>query len=102
MKCTHQVLTGVTGFGVRDGTPEANRLQLHIEAPGVTMALLQEELKHTSLAVLSSPGYDFDYFRGYIIDKVTIYPCKNESKIKYFSIVLELGIKLLFILFQGV
>jgi len=34
-------------------------------------------------------NYDFDYFRGYIIDKVTIYPYKSDSRIKYFLIVIE-------------
>ena len=34
-------------------------------------------------------NYDFDYFRGYIIDKVTIYPYKSDTRIKYFLIVIE-------------
>ena len=34
-------------------------------------------------------NYDFDYFRGYIIDKVTIYPYKSDARIKYFLIVIE-------------
>ena len=50
------VLTsGGTGFGPRDFTPEAVRPLLHKEAPGVAHALIQEGLKHTSLAVLSRP-----------------------------------------------
>ena len=50
------VLTsGGTGFGARDFTPEAVRPLLHKEAPGVAFALVQEGLKHTSLAVLSRP-----------------------------------------------
>ena len=50
------VLTsGGTGFGPRDFTPEAVRPLLHKEAPGVALALIQEGLKHTSLAVLSRP-----------------------------------------------
>lgn len=34
-------------------------------------------------------NYDFDYFRGFIIDKVTIYPYKKDARIKYFLIVIE-------------
>ena len=47
--------SGGTGFGPRDLTPEAIRPILHREAPGVAQALLNEGLKHTSLAVLSRP-----------------------------------------------
>ena len=34
-------------------------------------------------------NYDFDYLRKYIIDKVTIFPFKKDSKIKYFLLVIE-------------
>jgi hypothetical protein len=34
-------------------------------------------------------NYDFDYFRKYVIDKVTLYPYKKDSKIKYFLLVIE-------------
>ena len=34
-------------------------------------------------------NYDFDYFRGFIIDKVTIFPYKKDARIKYFLIVIE-------------
>jgi gephyrin len=47
--------SGGTGFGTRDVTPEAVRVLLHREAPGVAQALLNEGLKHTPLAVLSRP-----------------------------------------------
>jgi gephyrin len=49
------ITSGGTGFGPRDVTPETIRPLLHREAPGVVMALLNEGLKHTPLAVLSRP-----------------------------------------------
>jgi gephyrin len=47
--------SGGTGFGIRDGTPEAVRPLLHREAPGIAQALLNEGLKFTPLAVMSRP-----------------------------------------------
>ena len=38
--------TGGTGFGLRDGTPEAVAPLLHRHAPGVAQALLNEGLKY--------------------------------------------------------
>jgi len=50
----HAVLTtGGTGFAPRDITPEATKMVLDREAPGITAALLFEGLKHTPLAALS-------------------------------------------------
>ena len=34
-------------------------------------------------------NYDFDYFRKYVIDKVTIFPYKKDSRIKYFLLVID-------------
>ena len=34
-------------------------------------------------------NYDFEYFRKYILDKITIFPYKKDSKIKYFLLVIE-------------
>ena len=34
-------------------------------------------------------NYDFEYFRKYILDKVTIFPYKKDSRIKYFLLVIE-------------
>ena len=34
-------------------------------------------------------NYDFDYFRKYVIDKVTIFPYKKDARIKYFLLVIE-------------
>ena len=34
-------------------------------------------------------NYDFDYLKGFIIDKVTIYPYKKDLSIKYFILVIE-------------
>ncbi|MFN2188254.1 MAG: molybdenum cofactor biosynthesis protein B, partial [Candidatus Promineifilaceae bacterium] len=45
--------TGGTGFGPRDVTPEATRLVIEREAPGVGEALRIESLKITPYAMLS-------------------------------------------------
>ncbi|GAB6026957.1 hypothetical protein CHUAL_013627 [Chamberlinius hualienensis] len=45
--------TGGTGFSTRDVTPEATKSILDKEAPGLTVAMLQESLKITSMAMLS-------------------------------------------------
>ena len=34
-------------------------------------------------------NYDFEYFRKYILDKVTIFPYKKDARIKYFLLVIE-------------
>ncbi len=47
--------SGGTGFGERDGTPEAVRPLLHREAPGIAQAMLAQGLMHTPLALLSRP-----------------------------------------------
>ncbi|GFO49259.1 gephyrin [Plakobranchus ocellatus] len=45
--------TGGTGFAARDVTPEATKLVLEKEAPGMTLAMLKGSLDITPLAMLS-------------------------------------------------
>jgi molybdenum cofactor synthesis domain-containing protein len=45
--------TGGTGIGRRDVTPEATRDVLDRELPAMTLALANESLKHTPMAMLS-------------------------------------------------
>ena len=45
--------TGGTGFGPRDVTPEATRLVIHREAPGLVFAMLRDSLAVTHHAMLS-------------------------------------------------
>lgn len=45
--------TGGTGLGPRDNTPEATRLIIHREAPGVAEAIRAESLQYTPMAMLS-------------------------------------------------
>jgi molybdopterin adenylyltransferase len=45
--------TGGTGFSPRDVTPEATRLVIEREAPGLAEAMRFESLKHTPHAMLS-------------------------------------------------
>lgn len=47
--------SGGTGFGERDNTPEAIKVLLHREAPGIAQAMLNEGLRYTPLALLSRP-----------------------------------------------
>jgi molybdenum cofactor synthesis domain-containing protein len=47
------VTTGGTGFGPRDNTPEATRLVIEREAPGLAEAMRAVSLKHTPLAMIS-------------------------------------------------
>lgn len=48
--------TGGTGFAPRDITPEATRLVLHREAPGLVFAMLRDSLAVTPHAMLSRPA----------------------------------------------
>ena len=45
--------TGGTGFGPRDNTPEATRLTIDREAPGLSEAMRAESLKHTAMGMIS-------------------------------------------------
>lgn len=47
------VTTGGTGFGPRDNTPEATRLTIEREAPGLAEAMRAESLKHTPMGMIS-------------------------------------------------
>jgi molybdenum cofactor synthesis domain-containing protein len=47
------VTTGGTGFGPRDVTPEATRVVLDREAPGLVMLMLSEGIRKNPLAALS-------------------------------------------------
>ena len=47
------VTTGGTGLGPRDVTPEATRVVIDIEAPGIAEAMRMETLKNTPFAMLS-------------------------------------------------
>ncbi|KAI9574318.1 MoaB/Mog domain-containing protein [Boletus coccyginus] len=49
------ITTGGTGFGVRDGTPEAISPLIERHAPGIVHLLLSASIKHTPLAALSRP-----------------------------------------------
>lgn len=50
----HLILTtGGTGFGLRDRTPEATRMVIEKDAPGISEALRLESLKITPYAMLS-------------------------------------------------
>lgn len=45
--------TGGTGFAPRDVTPEATKLVLEKEAPGMVVAMIQGSLQSTPMAMLS-------------------------------------------------
>lgn len=47
------ITTGGTGFGPRDNTPEATRMAIEREAPGLAEAMRAESLKHTSMGMIS-------------------------------------------------
>lgn len=47
------VTTGGTGFGPRDNTPEATRMTIEREAPGLSEAIRAESLKHTAMGMIS-------------------------------------------------
>jgi len=47
------ITTGGTGFGPRDNTPEATRIVIEKEAPGLAEAMRSESAKQTPLAILS-------------------------------------------------
>lgn len=47
------VTTGGTGFGPRDNTPEATRMTMEREAPGLSEAMRAESLKHTAMGMIS-------------------------------------------------
>ena len=47
------VTTGGTGLGPRDVTPEATRVVLEKEAPGLVMLMLSEAIRHNPMAALS-------------------------------------------------
>jgi len=47
------VTTGGTGFGPRDNTPEATRIAIEREAPGLSEAMRAESLKHTPMGMIS-------------------------------------------------
>ena len=68
---------------------EFNKLRLYLGNVEILNFYLENKDKAKYFVFKVPYNYDFDYFRGYIIDKVTIYPYKNESKIKYFLIVIE-------------
>lgn len=68
---------------------EFNKLRLYLGDVEILNFYLENKDKAKYFVFKVPYNYDFDYFRGYIIDKVTIYPYKNESKIKYFLIVIE-------------
>lgn len=68
---------------------EFNKLRLYLGNVEILNFYLENKDRAKYFVFKVPYNYDFDYFRGYIIDKVTIYPYKNESKIKYFLIVIE-------------
>ena len=47
------ITTGGTGFGPRDNTPEATRIALERDAPGLAEAMRAESLKHTPMGMIS-------------------------------------------------
>jgi molybdenum cofactor synthesis domain-containing protein len=47
------VTTGGTGFGPRDNTPEATRLAIEREAPGLSEAMRAASLTHTPMGMIS-------------------------------------------------
>jgi len=47
------VTTGGTGFGPRDNTPEATRMAIGREAPGLSEAMRAESLKQTPMGMIS-------------------------------------------------
>ena len=47
------ITTGGTGFGPRDNTPEATRMTIEREAPGLSEAMRAESLKHTPMGMIS-------------------------------------------------
>jgi hypothetical protein len=68
---------------------EFNKLRLYLGNVEILNFYLENKDRAKYFVFKVPYNYDFDYFRGYIIDKVTIYPYKNECKIKYFLIVIE-------------
>ena len=47
------ITTGGTGFGPRDNTPEATRIAIEREAPGLSEAMRAESLNHTPMGMIS-------------------------------------------------
>lgn len=47
------ITTGGTGLGPRDVTPEATRLVIDLEVPGIAEAMRMETMKNTPFAMLS-------------------------------------------------
>ena len=68
---------------------EFNKLKLYLGDVEILNFYLENKDRAKYFVFKVPYNYDFDYFRGYIIDKVTIYPYKNDTKIKYFLIVIE-------------
>jgi len=66
-----------------------NKLKLYLGDIEILDFYLKNRDKSKYFVFKVPYNYDFDYFRGYIIDKVTIYPYKSDSRIKYFLIVIE-------------
>ena len=54
--CQLIITTGGTGFAPRDVTPEATKPLLHKECPGLVVAMLQQSLQITPMAMLSRPA----------------------------------------------
>lgn len=52
-KCNVILTTGGTGFSPRDVTPEATKMVIEREAPGISAAILYHSLKVTPMAMLS-------------------------------------------------
>ena len=66
-----------------------NKLKLYLGDVEILDFYLNNRAKAKYFIFKVPFNYDFDYFRGYIIDKVTIYPYKKDARIKYFLIVIE-------------